>query len=468
MGRSIHADEAIQNYIEELIKSGQWNVGLILGQVTKQRDYVLRLSRTPDPVEDEVSEEEELPAELLEELVHKKKVKKKGPKKPKSLDDVNEGWVATHAKQVLRMLPGGLDVIGVFILSPPNISQNVATKLRQILYQVHSSLNQYQILNRDNDITDRITIHIDSLTRKITCRTYDVQDNRSTGHPAEWKYQAINDKWIQLNTSAFLDMKIAVPSNKKSSPLIKQIQIGLNPFFKSLTSSIGIINGAIREASEPLDTSSGKKSRGRDKGLVVPQSYNIEILTKQADNKVSAPILSKVSSLMVLRGQIVSRAFIQGKPTVGDAIHAVKVDLARSLLSRCELLCEDLAITEQDKAVELYNTPVRVFVIVPDSSVEICDYIFQDERTDEVIDRIKELLDVNLTEENLELDLERPAAEVDWISTASEHEIPTDMEVDTETTNSNSNFVTYIGLAASGIVAGLAMVYNFYIAGGDS
>ncbi|KAK6166889.1 hypothetical protein SNE40_023495 [Patella caerulea] len=458
MGRSIHADEAIQDYVEELIKSGQWYIGLILGQLTNPRDYILRLARTPDPVEDEASEEED-----LEDIVPKKKPKKKGSRRPKTLDEMDDSWVATHAKQVIRMLPGGLEVAGVFILSPPNISQKVTEKLRQVVYAVHRSINKPGLLPA-GEITDRITLHICSLTRKLTCRTYDVEDNNSNGHPAEWRYHPINDKWIQLNTSAFLDITIPVPSFRKSSTLIKQIQMGLTPFYKSLSTSIGLINGAFRDTSELLEMSSGKKSRSKDKSFMMPQSYNVELMIKKGDGKkVGDPQVTPVSSMIVLRGQMIGRAFIQGKPTVGDVIQAVKVDLARSISSRCELLCEDLEITEQDKAVELYNTPVRVFVIVPDSSVEICDYIFQDERTDEVTDRIKDLLDVKITENNLELDLERPAAEEDWLSYSTEEDNGPDSVNNVVGRDAKSNIVTYIGLAASGVVAAMAVVYNLFL-----
>ncbi|XP_055959279.1 protein odr-4 homolog [Patella vulgata] len=333
MGRSIHADEAIQDYVEELIKSGQWYIGLILGQLTNPRDYILRLARTPDPVEDEASEEED-----LEDIVPKKKPKKKGSRRPKTLDEMDDSWVATHAKQVIRMLPGGLEVAGVFILSPPNISQKVTEKLRQVVYAVHRSINKPGLLPT-GEITDRITLHICSLTRKITCRTYDVEDNNSNGHPAEWRYHPINDKWIQLNTSAFLDITIPVPSLRKSSTLIKQIQMGLTPFYQSLSTSIGLINGAFRDTSELLEMASGKKSRSKDKSFMMPQSYNVELMIKKGDGKkVADPQVTSVSSMIVLRGQMIGRAFIQGKPTVGDVIQAVKVDLARSISSRCVVI----------------------------------------------------------------------------------------------------------------------------------
>ena len=60
---------------------------------------MVHLARTPDPVEDEVSEEngEEENGDGVTEL----KQKSNAVERPASLEDIDEKWVSTHAKQVL-------------------------------------------------------------------------------------------------------------------------------------------------------------------------------------------------------------------------------------------------------------------------------------------------------------------------------------------------------------------------------
>lgn len=59
-------------------------------QMTSQKDYILHMAETPDPVEDEVSDvEQEVPAS------------KKSTVKPGTLEEMNNQWLATHAKQVI-------------------------------------------------------------------------------------------------------------------------------------------------------------------------------------------------------------------------------------------------------------------------------------------------------------------------------------------------------------------------------
>lgn len=77
---------------------------------------------------------------------------------------------------------------------------------------------------------------------------------------------------------------------------------------------------------------------------------------------------------------------------------AIKMDIIRSLMSRCELLCEEFDVTEEKQGSEVYDPPVRLFCQLPQSGVDVCDYVFQDEKQEEVKQRIQELLDIDVDE----------------------------------------------------------------------
>ena len=76
---------------------------------------------------------------------------------------------------------------------------------------------------------------------------------------------------------------------------------------------------------------------------------------------------------------------------------------------------------------ELYDTPIRVFGKLQGSSLQFCDYMFQDEKIEEVTERIRELLDITVTEDDLDLTCERVATEVDW-ATAKQQATDPDQE----------------------------------------
>ena len=97
MGRTIIADDTVEAYLNRLAKENKWYIGVIIGQLTSQRDYVVHLARTPDPVEnavaEEVQEDQSGDGAPTDES-------SKPSDRPASLADLNEKWVSTHGKQV--------------------------------------------------------------------------------------------------------------------------------------------------------------------------------------------------------------------------------------------------------------------------------------------------------------------------------------------------------------------------------
>ena len=58
---------------------------------------------------------------------------------------------------------------------------------------------------------------------------------------------------------------------------------------------------------------------------------------------------------------------------------------------------------------------MRVFFKLPGSHIRLCDYMFADEKVQEVTERIKELLDISLEEDDLDLNSERNASKLNVI-----------------------------------------------------
>ena len=55
----------------------------------------------------------------------------------------------------------------------------------------------------------------------------------------------------------------------------------------------------------------------------------------------------------------------------------------------------------------MYECPVRVFAAVPNSPVQLCDYVFQDEGRSESAGRFQELLGLSLKEKDIDMGSER-------------------------------------------------------------
>ncbi|XP_067585052.1 protein odr-4 homolog isoform X2 [Pseudorca crassidens] len=96
MGRTYIVEETVGQYLSNISLQGKAFVsGLLIGQCSSQKDYVILATRTP-------------PKEEQDESSKHSKAK---------LDNLDEEWATEHANQVSRMLPGGLLVLGVFIIT---------------------------------------------------------------------------------------------------------------------------------------------------------------------------------------------------------------------------------------------------------------------------------------------------------------------------------------------------------------
>ncbi|GFR78798.1 Odr-4-like protein [Elysia marginata] len=481
MGRSLIAEEHVEKYIEKLLKENKWYTGVIIGQLTAQKDYVVHMARTPDPVEDEVSEEN-----VDEDTGDAAALTKKSKAvRPASLEELDEKWVSTHAKQVTRMLPGGLNVVGLFVIAPPAMLKSSQAKLRQMLFSVHKTLSRNTGIISAGEITDRILVQIDMATKRMTCSTVNVADVKSALTPAEWKVQTGGgQRWVGLTSQVSIDIPVAVPSSSKSVTLLKQIQSGLSDFARNVSKSIVTIDGVLRQESEPLITSVEKKAKGgKGKGggssdsTVVSKSVNFYLPFTSAESH-SAPEISESQASISMAGAVVVRAYVTARATVGDAIQAMRADLLRSLLARCELLCEEFDVVEPGKqGSEVYDPPVRLFCRLhateggggakkgaaanAGEGVEVCDYVFQDEKKEEVRQRIQELLDVEevLTLEEAE---KSPAEDDNWSCQSSLSAMSSHQSLASPNETNDSTVKTYIGAAVGGIVA-LAATWLSYM-----
>ncbi|XP_038398257.1 protein odr-4 homolog isoform X2 [Canis lupus baileyi] len=111
MGRTYIVEETVGQYLSNINLQGKDFVsGLLIGQCSSQKDYVILATRTP-PKE-----------EQNENLKHQQKAK---------LGNLDEEWTTEHANQVSRMLPGGLLVLGVFIITTLEMGNDCQNALRR-------------------------------------------------------------------------------------------------------------------------------------------------------------------------------------------------------------------------------------------------------------------------------------------------------------------------------------------------
>ncbi|KAM6327557.1 protein odr-4 homolog isoform 2-T3 [Podargus strigoides] len=337
MGRTYFVEEGIGQYLSDLsTKSKPYVTGLLIGQCSPQRDYVIRAVRTPpkeEQREDNIS--------------------------PSKLASIDEEWITTHASQVSRMLPGGLLVLGVFIIATPELSKDSQNALR-----------------------------------------------KSSAKPADWKYQsALSASWLALDCAVNVNIHIPLLATSPNHDLEKNTKNGLNRWSKQIEDSVFLINGQVKDDDTEL-LEGQKKLRGNSQSST--QFSDVKVLTQlsQGSSRRSTATVQVCSGSINLKGAVKCRAYVHNnKPKVKEAVQALKRDIINTLSDRCEILFEDLIINEgphkKNLKREYHVLPQRLFVPVAGSSVMLSDYKFGDEATGEVQERFVEMLDQSVQAEDI-------------------------------------------------------------------
>lgn len=456
MGRGYIVEEQVQKYLSSLTAAGAASLtGLLLGQSAAQKDFVVLAVRTPQ--RDSQGDE------------------KRGPNSSasgagSSLDELDVEWVTEHARQVSRMLPGGLSVLGVFLLTPPELAKEAQNTLRRLVFAVDKVISRGRLWSlSEDDITDRVTLHICSKTRKVVCRTFDVGDLKSSAKPADWKYQpGVCLSWSMLVCSVELDLLVPLTSTHLPPVDMERcIKEGLQTWAHQIEAGVCLLNGRSLPDDAELVGGGGQKRNVR----TVQQTFTVQLLvtaTAPQPEQTTAQVQVCEGSVR-LRGVVSCRAFLHNnKPRAKLASELIKRDIISTVTSRVEMLLEDLLMNEeQDRAPASGQQvlPRRVFAPTPCRGVCLCDYMFPDECVADVSERIKEMLDWDTPPEDIDTTQEvstEPSCLIPW---EPEKEDPKEGKPNVETDRvavpatppkSQSNAQYYAGVAMAAAVALLA------------
>ncbi|XP_011902730.1 PREDICTED: protein odr-4 homolog isoform X3 [Cercocebus atys] len=308
------------------------------------------------------------------------------------------------------MLPGGLLVLGVFIITTLELANDFQNALRRLMYAVEKSINRKRLWNfTEEEVSERVTLHICASTKKIFCRTYDMHDPKGSARPADWKYQSgLLSSWLSLECTVHINIHIPLSATSVSYTLEKNTKNGLTRWAKEIENGVYLINGQVKD--EDCDLLEGQKKSSRGNTQATSHSFDVRVLTQlllNSDHRSTATV-QICSGSVNLKGTVKCRAYIHSsKPKVKDAVQAVKRDILNTVADRCEILFEDLLLNEipekKDSEKEFHILPYRVFVPLPGSTVMLCDYKFDDEPAEEIRDHFMEMLDHTIQIEDLKI-----------------------------------------------------------------
>ncbi|XP_008551405.1 protein odr-4 homolog [Microplitis demolitor] len=462
MGRIVYAEECLLNYLESLAQSDAYTVGLILGQSTEDTDYVIHLARTPPPASKDVIEEtligsttnlhQESPVQFI-----------------KSIKDVPSSWVADHAKHVTRMLPGGMWVLGIFIVGPDDCLNNSDStqRLRSIITTIHQNLESDPYLYGNNP-HDNIILAYNSRTKRFSCKSFGANGSGSLKN-AEVKFQSKITKWYQLDTHVDFDQMYPVIKDHESDSLKKQFQNILEDISNKIGSSIVVLEGESMSLDDPVEILGEKKKKDRKESKSNDTNFNNRVLEAviyipSLPNKSTSLEIKRTNfcASIRLQGQLISRTFVHQSSTIGEAASAIKHDIMRSMTSRLEMHADSLIEEENglpEDNITLHEPPRRVLVALPKSRITLSDYLFPGEGPQEALISLQELLDLEVQESNVQKDFELQADPSEFYS---QNEIISEPTEQKKYSDNNHLFLYISGLIVALIILIISILIHYF------
>ncbi|KAL2505547.1 oxidoreductase [Abeliophyllum distichum] len=397
-------------------------VGLVIGKLSSKLDKGFVYDLVPTPSNDDG----EPPCSLIDG-VGVGNSKKKGSYRAKSQPEsstlfIDNDWVSEHARQVSRMLLGGMKVVGIYIWVNETSFKNSAITLCQTVKGVAEAASLVE-----TDWNERLLIHISYSPLRWTCRNCSLAANISSSslRPCDLKMGKVLGSLHTFRCMYNFDVRL--PLGHEDGQHIRRfadiLRHGITIQAKELRSSKALIDGKLVIEDE------------------LHASYDFHevefLLPFLQDKYVEACSQKEVFGVVLFSGSVCSLAYLNSKEPVSQALADIKEDIIMSLLSRLEMLCDEAdreseSITDGgedsssqksiDKPVphlnlgaqsKQYNIsfPRRVFVPWLEGTY-ICDYIQPSETVEVVKDHCVELMSMEAptdASEILEPESEAPA-----------------------------------------------------------
>ncbi|KAK7070691.1 hypothetical protein SK128_020243, partial [Halocaridina rubra] len=401
MGRTILAEESLQDKLSALAKVGSFQIGLLIGQNAEEKDFIAHIAPTPTLDEGDLSSEDEDDPSLAKEVVRSKA--------PDSLYKIVDAVMAQHTRQVIRMLPGGLDIIGIYVVTTQgdfNSSANVS-KLRSVLVAIHRTASKI-LMETAESRTEKIILHVCTQSLKTLCKTMEVSPTApGLLSNADIKFQRGGVKWHEILYSYNINLKFWLPIDKSPQSLYKMVLTFIKQWVDSVTESLILIDSEFPNDDDLLDAEADEKpakKKGGGRGVMDLTSQKIfraEIL----DSCVPLIPFTKKdesSGSVCLMGAVAGLAFVHSKVTLHEAKAAVLVDLVRTVVARWEMHCDSLIEEPPSHLMGpiIHEAPRRVFL--KGLPVSFCDYLFPGDTKADACQSANELLNIKVRDEHVD------------------------------------------------------------------
>lgn len=274
MGRQVIADVSLETYLKSLCKMQEIITGLIIGQVTGI--FLVPSLKTPSIWSIVLIQPSKTSKDNVVHFARTPHTSETG--KIESLSQVDVATFATHIADVLKMLPGGMFVLGVFVVGPKDVFADTAAvqKLKTLIvnlqqwvplsfyfvansfnFFINSTIKGNQMLLGDSDEFDdgeKLVLWYSSSNNSFTCKTFSGDSTKGAQlKSVDLKFhQKLSQNWMTFETFYKLDELLPIEDVEEASNE-DVLTLPLKCLGEILHKSKVFFNGAPRDASEEVE-----------------------------------------------------------------------------------------------------------------------------------------------------------------------------------------------------------------------
>mmetsp|Transcript_18803 Transcript_18803/g.41150 ORF Transcript_18803/g.41150 Transcript_18803/m.41150 type:complete len:504 (-) Transcript_18803:99-1610(-) len=337
MGRSCLIEEDhVASYVKGLIQTRvATEVGILIGRLgVGNRDFIFSLAKTPTAEGDA----EDVPTTTGA----KGKGKKTSAGATKSLA-VDADWMGEHAQQVSRMLPGGIDVVGVYVVASEQNYKSSVVKLTEAIRAVAKSTND----DGQADADDKpLLLHIDPTNSRYSVRHVDIGAKGDGLNPTEYKFGQTMTMFHCLECVYPVDIQTI--TLEADSSLRSLLSNALLKEIARVRASEVLLDGSLLP-EEDLVCNTPAMGAANSPGCV-----HVDLLTPFEGSNYRGDRLpangkgQSYKGMCSIQGAVVARAYVHGRESCSRAAAMIKEDICVSLRARLALLSDEADRAEED------------------------------------------------------------------------------------------------------------------------
>ncbi|VEN37985.1 unnamed protein product [Callosobruchus maculatus] len=368
MVRSIVANYNLQTFFTSTSKDDPGAIGLIIGQSGTDKDYVLYLAKLPFKYD------------------------------KSSFGDIDENLILDHAKQITRMLPGGMNVLGIAVAHLEDLTSPLHPKLRHISSNLYKTLDSNRYFHGNHN-QGNIILNYSLKTQKYICKEYNISN--ANLQSVDFKFSPKELKWNRIDCTLLIDEIYYLDKEEVNASLEEHIRAILNQIQEKLNNIQFLIDNQYKNEDDCIETYFKKKINKRgSKKDETDEDKPLEAVALLNHDFSSSLYMHQVvdsSGSLKMSGKIVSRIWVQPKMTLAEVSRFLKQDIICSLAARCEMHIDSLTEEENSEEIScIHEPPRRVMVSLPDIEPMFSDYLFPGEGQLDAKASVEELLDVKL------------------------------------------------------------------------